>query len=205
MADTDATPDASPSDASADPLARVRALDPRAALAVLSLLAVAAALVLPRVAIVPDDDMAPSLLAGDLVVIAPGAPAVGDVVPVVDPLDPSRWSFRRVEAIGGAVRYEDGAFHTVDTVRTLEMGRDEQFATLQEGAHLTRHANRAVRWSMRERGVPDDAAFLGADARDEAVDSRWWGPIPLTAVQGRVALRIGAPGHPWRGWVTTDP
>jgi signal peptidase I len=162
-------------------------------------------LVLPRVAVVPDDEMAPSLLAGDLVVIVPGTPAPGDVVAVVDPLDPSRWTLRRAEAVGGAIRYEDGAFHTVDTVRVLEMGRDAENVTLQEGTHLTRHALRTVRWEMGERGVPDDAVFLGADARDEALDSRWWGPLPLDSLQGRVALRIGAPQHPWRGWITTAP
>jgi hypothetical protein len=52
-----------------------------------------------RVARVPDDEMAPSLFAGDWVVLAPGTPTAGEVVALVDPLDPSRWTLRRVEAI----------------------------------------------------------------------------------------------------------
>lgn len=166
-----------------------------------ALLLVVSAL-LPRMAWVPDDEMAPSVLAGDLVVLLPVEPHVGDVVAVVDPLDPSRWTLRRVETIGGAVRYDDGSFRTadLDAPPVKEMGRDTEAVVLKENGHLARLAPRAVRWSMDERGVPDDSAFLGADARDEAVDSRWWGPVPLAAIQGVVVARFGR-AHPWRAWV----
>lgn len=164
------------------------------------------AAVLPRLAFVPDDDMAPSLLAGDLVVLLPVAPRPGDVVALVDPLDPARWTLRRVEAIGGALRYEEGLFFSsAGREPVVEMGRDDAHVTLAEGDHLVRIATRGVRWEMDERGVPDDAAFLGADARDEAVDSRWWGALPLEALQGVVVLRVGAPGHPWRSGVDFAP
>lgn len=164
--------------------------------------AVVAALVLPRLAWVPDDEMAPTLLAGDLVLVLPVEARAGDVVAVVDPLDPSRWTLRRVETIGGAIRYDDGVYYASneEPPGTLEMGRDTEQVVRTEGDHLVRLAPRAVRWSLEEQGVPDDAAFLGADARDAAIDSRWWGPMPLEALQGVVALRIGPPRHPWRGW-----
>ncbi len=150
--------------------------------------------------------MAPSLLAGDLVVILPTVPRQGDVVAVVDPLDPSRWTLRRVETIGGAIRYDDGVYYPAgDEPQVIEMGRDIEQVVRAEGPHLVRLAPRAVRWSLDEMGVPDDAAFLGADARDAALDSRWWGPVPLTAVQGVVALRIGAARHPWRGVLSSAP
>jgi signal peptidase I len=147
--------------------------------------------------------MAPSLLVGDLVLLLPLAPRAGDVVAVVDPLDPSRWTLRRVEAIGGSVRYSDGVFFSSneESARVLEMSRDTESVVRKERDHLVRLAPTPVRWSLAEVGVPDDAAFLGADARDEATDSRWWGPVPLDAVQGVVAARIGAPGHPWRTWI----
>jgi signal peptidase I len=163
---------------------------------------VVAALVLPRVARVPDDDMAPTLLAGDLVIILPIEARLGDVVAVVDPLDPARWTLRRVQTIGGAIRYEDGIYYAsdVEPPGVLEMGRDTDRVVRTEGPHLVRLAPRAVRWELPEETVPDYAAFLGADARDEAVDSRWWGPMPLQALQGVVVLRIGVPNHPWRGW-----
>jgi hypothetical protein len=133
-------------------------------------------------------------------------PRAGDVVPVVDPLDPARWTLRRVETIGGVVRYEEGSYRTSgDPVDVLEMGRDEAEVTLREGDHLARTAARPVRWEMGETGVEDGWAFLGADNRDVAVDSRWWGPLPVDALQGVVALRVGRPGHRWRGWVETAP
>lgn len=162
--------------------------------------------VLPRLAWVPDNEMAPSLLAGDLIVLLPVAPQAGDVVAIVDPLDPARWTLRRVEAIGGALRYEEGTvYSSAGPVATREMGRDEAHVTMSEGDHLIRVATRGVRWELEEVGVPDEAAYLVADARDEAVDSRWWGPLPLDAVQGVVALRVGAPRHAWRGCADTAP
>ncbi len=161
---------------------------------------------LPCLAIVPDNEMAPTLLAGDLVLVLPGTPVAGVVVAVVDPLDNSRWTFRRVETVGGAVRYDDGVFRTGgDRESVVEMGIEGDFHVLFQEGHLVRQSTRAVHWEMDEVGVADDAAFVSADARDEAVDSRWWGAIPLDAVRGLVRLRVAAPQHPWRGWVTTAP
>lgn len=167
------------------------------------LIALVTALALPWLAWVPDDEMAPSFFAGDLVVILPIEARVGDVVAIVDPLEPARWTLRRVETIGGAVRYDDGVFHTAgaDAPRILEMDRSTARVVRSEGPHLVELAARPVRWALPEAGVPEDAAFVGADARDAALDSRWWGPVPLEGLQGVVVLRIGAPEHPWRGWV----
>ncbi len=177
------------------------------ALAVGGAVALSVALLLPRLAWVPDEEMAPSFLAGDLVFIVPLEPREGDVVAIVDPLDPDRWTLRRVETIGGAVRYEDGVFHTAhaDAPRVLEMERATSRVVRTEGDHLVTLAPRSIRWELEEAGVPDDTAFVGADARDAAMDSRWWGPVPLDALRGVVALRFGPPRHPWRGWTTTRP
>ncbi len=159
-------------------------------------------------ALVSDDGMAPSLLPGDAVVLWPGTPVVGDVVAVVDPLDPSEWTLRRVEAIGGAISYSGGSYvHDAEPV-LLDMGKDDAgYSVVKEGPHLTRHrpSPRTVDDTLESSGVPDDSAFLGADNRDEALDSRWWGPVPLNVLQGRVILRIGAPRNRWRSWVTTAP
>ena len=171
------------------------------ALVTTAALVATAALLAPNVARVPDDDMAPTLLAGDLVLVLPGTPEQGDLVALVDPLDPSRWSFRRVESVGGQVRVEDGVYHTGNRVDLLELGRDDAYVTRREGEHLVRRSARMPRGEQGPFAVPDDAVFLGADARDEAMDSRWWGPVPLAAVQGRVVVRVGPPRHAWRGWV----
>lgn len=150
---------------------------------------------------VPNDDMAPSLYAGDFVLILPVDPAPGDVVALVDPLEPGRWTLRRVKSIGGTVSYEDSSLRiNDDPEQILEMGKEDTFLVTQEGGHLCRHLLKPIRWEMAPVTVPTDHVFLAADARDEAVDSRWWGPLPLQAVQGVVKLRIGSPRHPWRSW-----
>ncbi len=173
----------------------------RVALGAGAALLVAVGVVATHVAMAPDDAMAPSLLSGDVVLIWPLTPGVGDVVAVVDPLDPSAWTLRRVEAIGGAIAYTAGSYVREDEPQLLDMGRDDAgFTVIQEGSHLTRHLARRVDWRMDPVGVPDDSAWLGADNRDVALDSRWWGPVPLAYVQGVVVLRVGAPGNRWRGW-----
>lgn len=185
-----------PSPSISRPLLSRRRVLPGAAFACLGVIAA-----LRFVAVVPDDDMAPSVQRGDLVVIVPVSPRAGDVVAVVDPLDPTRWTLRRVEGIGGAIRYQDGVFHSSDgPTRVSELGRDAHGVTLREGGHLTRIAQE-VRWELPETGIPDTHAFLGADARDVAMDSRWWGPLPLDALRGVVVARIGAPRSAWREWV----
>lgn len=159
-----------------------------------------------QTAVVPDDAMAPSLLPGDLVLILPLTPRLADVVAVVDPLDPSVWTLRRVEGVGGAMRYRGGSFVPGDAPQLLDMGRDDAgYAVIEEGGHLTRHLPRNVEGEMDEVGVPDDRAFLGADNRDIALDSRWWGAVPLDLLQGRVVLRIGPPRNRWRTWFDLHP
>ncbi len=161
-----------------------------------------------HLAVVPDDEMAPTLMAGDLAWIVDSTPSTGDVVGIVDPLDPSRWTLRRVESTGGAIRTTQGTFLTGTAPRVREMGdmedpsgRGPGWKVRQEANHLTRRHAREVRGDMAPRTVPDDTVFLSADSRDDALDSRWWGPLPRTAVQGRVVFRVGPPRHRWRGWV----
>jgi signal peptidase I len=156
-----------------------------------------------QMAWVPDTEMTPSYLPGDLVVILPLPAAEGDVVAVSDPLEPARWTLRRVEAIGGAVRYDGNVFRSSSRpkVRTLDMGEYAGDAIFLEGEHLvSRRASPPTRARTDDVGVPDDAAFVSADARDRALDSRWWGPVPLDEVHGVVVARIGVPTTPWRGW-----
>lgn len=158
------------------------------------------ALLSTRLAIVPDTGMSPTLLAGDVVLVLPLAPREGDIVALSDPLDPARFTLRRVETVGGAVRYDGRAFRTGarPKVRLLDMGEFEGRPVLLESDHVTLRAPLPTRQEFPETGVPDDRAYLSADNRDEALDSRWWGPVPLTSIGGVVVARIGAPTTPWR-------
>lgn len=164
------------------------------------------AVVAAHTALISDDSMAPSVLPGDVVLLWSKSPALGDVVAVIDPLDPSGWTLRRVEAIGGAISYSGGSYVYDNEPALLEMGKDDiGFSVVQEGSHLTRHRSRNVSYAMETTGVPDDSAWVGADNRDEAIDSRWWGPVPLDVIQGTVLLRVGAPRNRWRSWVDATP
>ena len=65
-------------------------------------LAVALAWISTRTHAVAGDDMAPSVMDGDLVVSIPTSAILpGDVVLIQDPLDPSRTILRRVMAVAG--------------------------------------------------------------------------------------------------------
>ncbi len=155
---------------------------------------------LPFWAVVPDDDMAPSLLPGDWVFLWRRPPSPGEVVAVVDPLDAGRWTLRRVEAVEGKVRYEGGILMGPLREEVLELGRDGGMVYAQEGEHLLWHLPTAVRWDMEELIIPEGTMFLSADNREAGIDSRWWGPMPLETAQGVVLFRLGLPGHRWRGW-----
>ncbi len=170
----------------------------RLAVAVVTLLG--ALLVATKTARVPDAEMSPSLLPGDLVLILDVQPQEGDIVAVVDPLDAARWTLRRVHSIGGAVAYDGRAFRSSNRpkVRVLDMGDYLGRPVYLEGSHLTWGSVESTRLKRDNVGVPDDAVYLGADDRDGALDSRWWGPVPLAAVRGVVVLRVGSPSTPWR-------
>lgn len=156
-------------------------------------------------------DMAPSIMDGDRVWVVPGIePLPGDVVMLADPMDPAHTILRRVLAIGGqSITYDEGTIRVGKRrLRKQAMGDAEEHLVAQETlwakkperghAWLTRQfAHPASRWSAEEVTVAEDALYVLADDRDTPLDSRWWGPIPRSAVQGVVRLRWG-PEHTWR-------
>jgi len=164
--------------------------------------------------VVIGEDMAPSIMAGDRIWLVPGIdPLPGDVVALKDPLDQSHTILRRVMAIEGqTITYDEGTIRVGKRrLRKKAMGDAEEHLVAQETlwakkpkrGHewLTRlRAHPATRWSSEPVTVPDDAFYLLADDRDEAIDSRWWGAVPRTAIQGVMRLRWG-PAHTWRDTV----
>ena len=170
---------------------------------------------LPLTAVVPDSGMAPTLLPGDLVLVWPAslpgsAPAEGATVALRDPLDPARWTLRRVEAAAGeAVSCEDGFLLSPSSAELIDLGRLPADPDRPDGpARVIVRANRRLlslpnlspTWDMPEIHVPEGWLFLSADNRAEALDSRWWGLIPAASASATVLLRVGPPQHRWRGW-----
>ena len=164
---------------------------------------------------VGNDEMAWTLQTGDTVWILPVEVLKGDVVLLDDPLDPARTVLRRVVAMPtDKVIYEDGAVKiNGKRVRQTDMGKadvgDRERRVFKEVIWsrpparptnwlVTRLVEKPVKWKTSDRlEIPEDHVFVLADDRDGALDSRWWGPIPLSAVQGVVRARYGTADE-WR-------
>ena len=174
-------------------------------------LAVVLAWISSRTHAVAGDDMSPSIMDGDVILSIPTTAILpGDVVLIQDPLDPSRTILRRVMAVAGqSITNAKGHIKVGKRrLRAAAMGDMGPFLVAKEtlwakkpnvgSSWLTRiQAEPATYWSAEPVTVPDAHIFLMADDRDQAMDSRWWGPVGIDRVMGVVRLRWG-PAHTWR-------
>ena len=147
-------------------------------LAIVLVLAVAATVsgVLPvRVVRVESGSMAPTLEAGDLVLVARGSGDLrrGDVVVIRSP-DTGTPLVKRAVALGGdTVRLDDGVL-VVDDVAVCEPGIDPDRIDGVFSPAVT---------------VPDGTVFVLGDDRRDSVDSRDFGPVDVDDVLGHVIAR----------------
>ena len=150
----------------------------------IALLAVAAlALVLIRVLVaaplrVDGDSMAPTLRSGDVAVVRKfGAPHIGQVVTLTDPQDGSL-VVKRVVALGGQKVEIRDAYLYVDGAEV-----DEPFVDHSriDGVYFGPVT------------VPAGNIFVLGDSRNGSIDSRIFGPVPVSAVSGRVLVRLWPP------------
>ena len=156
-----------------------------------------------RVEVVDGDDMAPSLRDGDLLLLGPGKANHGSVWRLRSPSNPNRRVLRRLVAIeGDRVRYSEGRlFVGGDPMRIREMGRDGgQVVHSESDAWLIRRGEQADRVSGEELTIDEGEGWVMGDSRDEALDSRAWGPLSLDLLERKVWLRFG-PSDAWRGRV----
>ncbi len=155
--------------------------------------------------------MSPSLMLGDIVWVIPGLSIKrGDIVALTDPLDPERTVLRRALATSGkSVQFEDASMR-IDgkRVRHQDMGELDSWSVYQETIWskppavptqwlIRRRQTPSVHWSAEAVAVPEDHWYLLADDRDQAIDSRWWGPVPAADIHGVVRARWGEPNR-WR-------
>lgn len=151
---------------------------------------------------VQNNEMAPSILAGDWVLWLPLAPRAGDVVLLADPTEPQRRVLRRVVGLPGQEVELASPGLVVDgrPWRWREMHRAGGWVSYSEqDAWLVQTADRSFDEAKRTLQAGEGLILL-ADDRDGPVDSRLWGAIPSEAIRGRVWLRLG-PSNPWRGVV----
>ena len=154
---------------------------------------------------VAEADMAPTIATGDWVWVLPGGEIRrGDVVLLLDPLDPERTILRRVVGNPGqSVRFDEGGIRVgPKRIRQKIMGDDGASTVMQETIWskppaqsidwLTRKRTGAsAAWSAEAIEVPAGHRYLIADNRDDALDSRWWGPVSDAEIQGVVRIRWG--------------
>ncbi len=159
---------------------------------------------------VGNDDMAWSIQRGEWVWILPMRVRRGDVVLLRDPLDPQRKVLRRAIAnTDQKVRYEDASVRVNGKrIRQTDMGDDGDHRVLKEviwsspparpNPHFIRVVKKPIKWSLPGKVmVPKGSWYLLADNRDEALDSRWWGPVPEDDILGVVRFRLGQ-ADDWR-------
>lgn len=131
---------------------------------------------------VESDSMAPTVQAGDRLLVrhGPGDVRRGDVLVLRDPHGAGAL-VKRVVAVGGQrVAIEDGVL-VVDAVPVAEPYADP---------------DRIDGVFHRPRLVPPGHVFVLGDDRRESVDSRDFGPVPVSDVIGRVVWRLGpVPGR----------
>ena len=128
------------------------------------------------VATVSSDSMAPTVCTGDTVLIArldhPSTVRVDDIVTFVSPQDGAE-AIKRVVAVAGQTVAIQDALLVVDG-RTV----DEPYVD---------HASIEGVYTATVT-VPDGMVFVMGDHRETSIDSRAYGPIPTTVINGRLLL-----------------
>ena len=133
--------------------------------------------VLPVQAIrVPSDSMAPTISAGDHLLLDKrdaGHPAVGDIVVVHDPVGDGL-IVKRVVAVGGdSIGFEDGVL-----VRNGRPVSEHYTSDFLDGVYYGPDV------------VPPGQLYLLGDNRFDSIDSRHFGPVPSASVVGLVVGRL---------------
>jgi signal peptidase I len=124
---------------------------------------------------IPSASMAPTLLAGDQIVVTPyfqDEPKRGDVVVFASPVEPDELLVKRVVAVPGNIIDSQLGHVRIDGFTLPEPYVLRAGATGQIGATL----------------VPADTYYVLGDNRDDSSDSRVWGAVPAAAIVGRARL-----------------
>lgn len=159
---------------------------------------------------IDNDEMAPTIVAGDVVLVNRRFSAIarGDVVLARHPEDPERLLVRRVVGVGGdEVEVRNGALVVND--RPVERAKAGEIVLPQLDADRGRRAYSVEAERLGEReyrtvhasgAKPRDGArrpltgvfYLLGDNRSDALDSRSFGPVKPGFVRGKVWMILSA-------------
>jgi signal peptidase I len=148
-----------------------------AGLAVAALVLLLVSGLLPVQAIrIPSDSMTPTIAPGDHLLLDhrdADTVAVGDVVVLSDPLGDGE-IVKRVIALGGdSIGFEDGVL-----VRNGSPVTEPYTDDFLDGVYYGPDV------------VPPGTVYVLGDNRVDSIDSREFGPVPLSSVVGRVTARL---------------
>ncbi len=160
--------------------------------------------------VIPSSSMEKTLLIQDYVLVSkhaygvripftknwlmgPSLPERGDVVVFKSKNDANLFLVKRVVGLpGDTIHMDEKGFLRVNSTpfvyeRTLES--NEEFDVYIEG-----NGEKSYRIQMRHEGeqrpqsfeVPEDSLFMMGDNRDFSSDSRFWGPLPLNNIMGKL-------------------
>jgi signal peptidase I len=134
---------------------------------------------------IPSDSMAPTLAAGDRIVVTPffgRSPQRGDIVVFRSPVDPDEMLVKRVVAVPGDL---------IDS--SLGQVRVGGY-TLAEPYILRQTASGSIPAQI----IPSEFYFLLGDNREDSVDSRSWGAVSRSTIVGRAHLVVSSLHPPGR-------
>ena len=124
---------------------------------------------------IPSASMAPTLLAGDRILVTRylrSDPRPGHIVVFVSPADPDETVVKRVVAVAGDLVASRSGRLTIGGQTVPEPYVAEAAATGEISPLI----------------VPADSYFVLGDNRRDSIDSRSWGVVPRSAIEGRARM-----------------
>jgi len=133
-----------------------------------------------RVYKIPAGSMEPTLLVGDYLVtnskyFKKAEPQRGDLAILQNPKDPSKDFIKRVIALEGE-KIE---------VKNKQVYINDEVLPESYAVHNDVNSDMAIRDNFGPEVVPPNHCFVLGDNRDNSMDSRWWGSIPLGNIKGK--------------------
>jgi signal peptidase I len=144
--------------------------------------------------LIPSTSMAPTLLAGDYVLVdkATHWPARGDLVVFADPAEAGELLVKRIVGLGG----EELTVQGHDVFINCAPPTDGCRPMAEPYADFSGEVRAATEVGPVE--IPSGTVFVMADNRNAGEDSRQWGPVPHARIVGRpmwVYWSTDADGH----------
>ena len=126
----------------------------------------------------------------------------GDVVWIMDPIDGVSSHPMRILATGGdTIQYlNDGFVLNNRRISALDMREwDSDSRVWKETFYPSQDENEALSWEIIQSNsnsnwkssketIPNGYVYLACDNRYKCLDSRWWGPLPMSNIEGKISF-----------------